>query len=98
MSDLHHLSIVDAARLIERRDLSPVALTQAYLDRAQALDPQVNAFLLQTAERAQPGQAARHSVCAEGYFQHGGDPDDGALAGVHRHGARTGRGERGAAV
>jgi len=30
-SDLHFLTIADAARLIERRQLSPVALTQAFL-------------------------------------------------------------------
>ena len=52
MSELHHLSIAEAARLIERRDLSPVDLTAAYIERAEALDPQINAFVLATADQA----------------------------------------------
>ncbi|WP_428492764.1 amidase [Rhodopila sp.] len=51
-SDLHDLSIAEAARLIERRHLSPVELTQAYLQRIEAYDAQLNAYLLVTAERA----------------------------------------------
>jgi aspartyl-tRNA(Asn)/glutamyl-tRNA(Gln) amidotransferase subunit A len=51
-TDLHYLPIAAAARLIEQRRLSPVELTQAYLDRIETLDPQLNAYLLVTAERA----------------------------------------------
>jgi len=51
-TELHHLGITEASRLIERRQLSPVELTQAFLDRAQSLDPQLNAFLLSTADKA----------------------------------------------
>ena len=51
-TDLHGLSITEAARLIEQRRLSPVELTQAYLDRIQAYDPQLNAYLMVTADRA----------------------------------------------
>ena len=51
-SDLHELSIAEAARLIERRLLSPVELTQAYLQRIEAYDAQLNAYLLVTADRA----------------------------------------------
>src|SRR5262249_61985996 len=51
-TDLHFLSIAEAARLIERRQLSPVALTRAFLDRIAAIDPQLNAYLLVTAEQA----------------------------------------------
>jgi aspartyl-tRNA(Asn)/glutamyl-tRNA(Gln) amidotransferase subunit A len=54
---LHTISIADAARLIEQRLLSPVELTQAYLDRIATYDPQLNAYLLVTADRAL--QAAR---------------------------------------
>jgi aspartyl-tRNA(Asn)/glutamyl-tRNA(Gln) amidotransferase subunit A len=49
-TDLHFLTIAEAARLIERRQLSPVALTRAFLDRIAAIDPQLNAYLLVTAE------------------------------------------------
>jgi aspartyl-tRNA(Asn)/glutamyl-tRNA(Gln) amidotransferase subunit A len=51
-TDLHYLSISDAARLIEQRRLSPVELTQAYLDRIETFDPQLNAYLLVVADRA----------------------------------------------
>ena len=51
-TDLHFLTIAEAARLIERRQLSPVALTRAFLDRIAAIDPQLNAYLLVTAEQA----------------------------------------------
>ena len=51
VTDLHRLTIVDAARLIEHRRLSPVELTDALLARIAALDPQLNAFLLLTPEK-----------------------------------------------
>jgi aspartyl-tRNA(Asn)/glutamyl-tRNA(Gln) amidotransferase subunit A len=51
-ADLPAVSIAEAARLIEQRRLSPVELTQAYLDRIESLDPQLNAYLLVTADRA----------------------------------------------
>ncbi|HVB66725.1 MAG TPA: amidase [Acetobacteraceae bacterium] len=51
-ADLHFLSIAQAAGLIARRQLSPVDLTRALLDRIAAIDPQLNAFLLVTADRA----------------------------------------------
>jgi aspartyl-tRNA(Asn)/glutamyl-tRNA(Gln) amidotransferase subunit A len=51
-TDLHFLTIAEAAGLIERRQLSPVALTRAFLDRIAAIDPQLNAYLLVTADQA----------------------------------------------
>jgi aspartyl-tRNA(Asn)/glutamyl-tRNA(Gln) amidotransferase subunit A len=51
-TDLHFLTIADAARLIERRRLSPVELTDALIARVASLDPQLNAFLLPTSEKA----------------------------------------------
>ena len=46
------LTLAEAARLIGSRQLSPVELTRALLNRIEAVDPKVNAFLLVTAERA----------------------------------------------
>jgi aspartyl-tRNA(Asn)/glutamyl-tRNA(Gln) amidotransferase subunit A len=46
------LTIAEASRLIADKQLSPVELTQACLDRIKALDPTLNAFLLVTQERA----------------------------------------------
>jgi aspartyl-tRNA(Asn)/glutamyl-tRNA(Gln) amidotransferase subunit A len=51
-TDLHFLTIAEAARLIERRQISPVALTRAFLDRIAAIDSQLNAYLLVTADQA----------------------------------------------
>ena len=51
-TELHDLSIAAAARMLARREISPVELTRALLDRIAAIDPQLNAFLLVTADRA----------------------------------------------
>src|SRR5438874_4242873 len=59
--ELAFLTIAEAARLIERKQLSPVELATALIRRTEALDPQINAYLLLTAERAldQARQAER---------------------------------------
>ena len=67
-TDLHFLSIAEAARLIERRQLSPVALTRAFLDRIAAIDPQLDAYLLVTAEQAlDQARAAEAEIMAGSY-------------------------------
>jgi aspartyl-tRNA(Asn)/glutamyl-tRNA(Gln) amidotransferase subunit A len=67
-TDLHFLSIADAASLIEHRQLSPVELTRALLDRIAALDPQLNAYLLVTADRAlAQARAAEAEIMAGRY-------------------------------
>src|SRR5499427_148573 len=65
---LHWLTIADAARLIERRQLSPVELTDALLARIEGLDPQLNAFLLPTPEKARgQAKAAEREIMAGKY-------------------------------
>ena len=59
-TELHHLAISQAADLIARRQLSPVELTRAYLDRAEALDAQLNAYL-----RPMPEHALAQAEAAE---------------------------------
>jgi aspartyl-tRNA(Asn)/glutamyl-tRNA(Gln) amidotransferase subunit A len=46
------LTIAEAARLIAAKKLSPVELAKAHLDRIRRLDPDLNAFLLVTEDRA----------------------------------------------
>ena len=60
-TDLAFMTIADAGRRIEKKRLSPVELTTALIDRAKALDPQLNAYLLPSFERAldQAGDAER---------------------------------------
>jgi len=61
MSELHFLSIAEAARLIKSRKLSPVELAQAHLERIGELDGQLSAFITVTADLAlkQARQAER---------------------------------------
>ena len=67
-SDLHWLTIAQAARLIELRRLSPVELTEALIARIEALDPQLNAFLLPTPDKArEQARAAEREIMAGNY-------------------------------
>jgi aspartyl-tRNA(Asn)/glutamyl-tRNA(Gln) amidotransferase subunit A len=45
MADLTTLTIAEASRLMMGKELSPVELTQAALERISALNPQLNAFI-----------------------------------------------------
>jgi aspartyl-tRNA(Asn)/glutamyl-tRNA(Gln) amidotransferase subunit A len=66
--ELTFLTIAEAARLIERKQLSPVELTHALIRRAEALDPQINAYLLLTAERAlDQARRAEREIMAGAY-------------------------------
>ncbi len=51
-TELTSLSVMEASSLIRRRELSPVELTQAFLDRIELLQPVVNAYNTVTAEIA----------------------------------------------
>ncbi|MBY0329845.1 MAG: amidase [Acetobacteraceae bacterium] len=65
---LHHLTIAEASRLIAARRLSPVELTEAFLARIAALDAQLNAYLLVTAEHAlAQAKQAEAEIAAAGY-------------------------------
>jgi aspartyl-tRNA(Asn)/glutamyl-tRNA(Gln) amidotransferase subunit A len=67
-TELHWLTIAEAARQIERRRLSPVELADALLARIAALDPQLNAFLLPTPEKARErARAAEREIMAGRY-------------------------------
>ncbi len=50
--DLHFLTIAQASHLLRTRQLSPVELTQAFFTRINALDDQLNAYLLPLEEQA----------------------------------------------
>src|SRR5438067_9565532 len=59
--------IAEAARLIAAKQLSPVELTRACLDRVQALDGKLHAFVHVTEERAlAEARAAEAAVMAGG--------------------------------
>lgn len=50
--DVTDLSIVDAARLLQKREISPVELTCSFLARIQRLDPGLNCYLSLTEDLA----------------------------------------------
>jgi aspartyl-tRNA(Asn)/glutamyl-tRNA(Gln) amidotransferase subunit A len=50
--EIQWLSLREAANLIQKKELSPLALTRAYADRIQALDPLLNCFITRTLETA----------------------------------------------
>ena len=64
--ELCFLSIAQLAEQIQKRAISPVEVTQAYLNRVQALDGQLNSYLTVTAE-----QALQEAKTAEEHIQKG---------------------------
>lgn len=68
MTDLTTLTIADAGQAIRDRQLSPVELTAAYLDRIERHNPLINAYVTVTAERARAdAQAAEAEITARKY-------------------------------
>ena len=57
--------ITKLSALIRRRELSPVELTDLYLERIELYDPALNAYIAPTAERARAqARAAEESIAA----------------------------------
>jgi len=75
MTDLHFLSVADAAKLIRARKLSPVELTEACLQRVETFDPQLNAYITVTAESARREAKRAERDIARGDYR-------GALHGI----------------
>lgn len=50
--NLTSLTLSEAANLIASRELSPLELTRAHLERIEKIDPQLNCFITLTAEAA----------------------------------------------
>lgn len=66
MSDLFRLTIVDAADLLARRDISAVELTEAHLNRIAAHDVRLNSFITVTADHALAQARAADDELARG--------------------------------
>lgn len=68
MREFHELTIAKASKLIAERELSPVELTRCVLERIDALDPQINAFLTVTADVAlEQARAAEQQIACGRY-------------------------------
>jgi len=66
MNDLCGRSIVDLARMIATKEVSPVEVTRAHLDRIAALDNTLRAFITVTADRALAAARAAEATLAAG--------------------------------
>src|SRR5262245_31546056 len=66
MSEPHWMTASAAATAIAKRELSPVELVKALLDRIERLDPRLNAFILVDAEKALKEARAAEAEAAQG--------------------------------
>lgn len=69
VDDLCALSLSAVARLIERREVSPVAVTEAVLDRIARLDPDLNAFITVTGDEALAAARDAETEIGRGNYQ-----------------------------
>ena len=69
MSELHDLTLAQAAAQIERRELSPVEYTDALTARSEALQPQLFAFITPTFERARKAAIVAAEEIANGNYR-----------------------------
>ena len=75
MSELHWMTAKAAAAAIAKRELSPVELVNALLNRIERLNPRLNVFIRLEAEAALKGARAAEAEAARGRLR-------GALHGV----------------
>jgi aspartyl-tRNA(Asn)/glutamyl-tRNA(Gln) amidotransferase subunit A len=68
-TDLHYLSISDAAALIRAGELSPVELSQAYLDRIESLNGHLNAYITVMAESALSQASEAEQEIKNGHYR-----------------------------
>ena len=67
-TELHHLTIREAAGLIESKQLSPVELTQAFLDRIDAVDGDIKSYITLLRDGAmEQARAAEAEIQAGNY-------------------------------
>ena len=67
-SQLLDLSITEAGSMIRRRELSPVELIEAALDRIEAVDSRVGAFITVLGEQAREVARAAERMITAGYY------------------------------
>ena len=67
--DIPFLPVSELSRLIELREVSPVEVTQAYLDRIDDLDFKFNAYLTVTRREAQEAARDAEQAIASGEYR-----------------------------
>ena len=66
--DLPFLSVVELSRLLESQEVSPVELTEAYLDRVDKLNPKLNAYITVVPELAMEQARKAEAQIREGNY------------------------------
>src|SRR5580700_7250230 len=66
VTELHWLGVAEAAKAIAEKDLSPVELMKALLDRIATLDPKLNAFIRLDGEAAMQAAKAAEAEATAG--------------------------------
>ena len=69
MTELHYMTIREAGGLIRDRKLSPVELTQAFLNRIQAVDGRVRSYVTLTADSAMEDARAAEAEIQAGKYR-----------------------------
>src|ERR1700686_352814 len=67
--EIFYLSVSELAKRIESKKLSPVELTQAYLDRSQKIGPRLNAYARLTPELALEQAKAAEKEILRGHYR-----------------------------
>src|ERR1700674_3440858 len=67
--EIHYLPLMELARRIEAKTLSPVELTQAYLNRSEKLGPRFNAYARLTPELALSQAKAAEKEIQQGHYR-----------------------------
>jgi amidase len=68
-SELHWLTLTQAAALIKKREVSPVALARHMLDRISALEPTLRAYVTVTADHALERARAAEAEITGGHYK-----------------------------
>ena len=68
-TELHELTLAETAEQIRTRKLSPVEITKALIARADALEPQVNAYITRTSEAALEAAKAAEAEIGRGLYK-----------------------------
>ena len=67
-TDIHLLSVAELSRLIEKRELSPVEVTDASLERMERLDPKLNAYLTVCGDDARQAATEAEQALSRGEY------------------------------
>ena len=68
-NDPHYLSIIEAATLIESKELSPVELVAAHLERIEQTDDRLNSFITLLADEATVAASAAEAEIMSGDYR-----------------------------